>query len=224
MADKDWYEAFSQHMNPIFTKEAFENYKKGVLQDMKYYEKYLPKGSKILDLGCGLGCEAVPLSSLGYKVVGVDNDKRVVEAANQNGKKFGGDIEIIEGDIFKLDELFDKDSFDACISGGVLEHFKEEDVRKLVDLQLKLVPLVIANMPVKTERSMKAYGFTESNALNNVDDNGIYRNFWSEGEWVNSILKDYNIVEHFVEPCDPAIGNFDVVYLFIKRKGAPSKN
>ncbi len=223
MAGKDWYEAFSQNMNPIFTKKDFENYKKGVLKDLKYYEKYIPKGSKILDVGCGLGCEAIPLSSLGYKVIGVDNDKRVVEAANQNSKNFGGDVQIIEGDIFNLDELFDKDSFDACISGGVLEHFKKEDVRKLVDLQLKLAPLVIANMPVKTKKSMKAYGFTESNALNNLDNNGIYRNFWSEDEWVNKVLKDYNIVEHFVKPCDPSIGNFDVVYLFIKRKVVLSK-
>jgi len=223
MVNKDWYEAFNQYMNPVFTKEDFENYKKGVLKDLKYYKKYLSAGAKILDLGCGLGCEAVPLSSLGYKIAGIDNDKRVVEAARQNGKNFGGDIEIIEGDIFKLDKIFDKNLFDACISGGVLEHFKKEDVRKLVNLQLKLAPLVIASMPVKTTKSMKAYSFSKSNAINNIDKNGIYRNFWSEDEWTNKILKNYNIIEHFVVSCDPAIGNFDLVYLFIKRKRAPSK-
>ena len=217
MTDKTWYEVFSKHMNPVFTRDDFEKYKKGVLRKLQFYEKYLPKGSKILETGCGLGCTAVPLSALGYKVIGIDNDKKVVEAAKQNAKNFGGDIKILEGDIFEIDKLFGKDSFDACISGGVLEHFKKEDVRKLVDLQLKVAPLVIASMPVRTERTMKARGFTKETALDNIDSNGIYRNFWSETEWVNDVLKGYNIVEYFVKPCDPAIGNFDSVYLIIKR-------
>ena len=37
MAEKDWYETFGQHMNPIFTKKDFKNYKKGILKDLKYY-------------------------------------------------------------------------------------------------------------------------------------------------------------------------------------------
>lgn len=219
MNHTDWYETLSHHhKNPVFTKEDFENCKKEVLKDLRHYGKYLPKGSKILDLGCGLGSKAVPLSLLGYKVVGIDNDKRVVEAAKQNAKNFGRDIEIIEGDIFGLDKIFDKDSFDACISAGILEHFKEEDARKLVDLQLRLAPLVIASMPVRTERPMKSHGFAESGASNGTDGNGIHRNFLSEDEWVNIVLKDYNIAEHFVESRGPDARNFQLVYLFIKRK------
>ena len=57
--------------------------KKAILKDLKYYKKYLPKGSKILELGCGLGFKAVPLSSLGYELVGIDSDKRVVESAKK---------------------------------------------------------------------------------------------------------------------------------------------
>jgi SAM-dependent methyltransferase len=214
----DWYETLSQHhKNPIFTKEDFENCKKEALNDLRHYEKYLPKGSKILDVGCGLGSKSVPLSSLGYKVVGIDNDKRVVEAAKQNAKNFGGDIEITQSDIFGLDKIFNKDSFDACISAGILEHFKGEDARKLIDLQLRLAPLVIASIPVKTERSMRD-GFTESSASNGTDDDGIHRNFLSEDEWVNTVLKGYNIVEHFVEQRCPAERNLYLAYLFVKRK------
>ena len=53
MTEKDWFERFTQHRNALFTKEDFDNYKKAILKDIKYYEKYLPKGSKILELGCG---------------------------------------------------------------------------------------------------------------------------------------------------------------------------
>ena len=38
-------------------------------------------------------------------------------------------------------------------------------------------------MPVRTERTMNYYGFTEETALNHTV-NGIRRNFWSENEWV----------------------------------------
>lgn len=217
MAKKEWYEAFREKRNVLFTTKDFENYRKGVINDLKYYGKYLTKGLKILDLGCGLGCEAVPLSSLGYNLVGIDNDRRVVQAAKKNGKKFGKKIKIIYGDIFKMDKLFKKNSFGACLSGGVLEHFKQNQVRKLIQLQLKLAPLIIASMPVKTKRTMKSYGFTEQTALNSKI-NGIYRNFWSENEWVNKVLKGFNLVEHFVVPCDPAIGKFDILYIIIKRK------
>ena len=94
MEEKTWFEAFNKHINPIFTKKDFEMYKKGVLKDFKHYQKYLKHGAKILDVGCGLGCKAVPLSSLGYRITGIDNDSRVGEAAQENGKNFGKDIRI----------------------------------------------------------------------------------------------------------------------------------
>ena len=206
MTEKDWFERFTQHRNAVFTKEDFDKYKKGILKGLKYYEKYLPKGSKILELGCGLGFRAVPLSSLGYKVVGIDSDRRVVEAAKKNAENFGGGIKIIEGDISNIDNFFQKDSFDACISAGVLEHFDEEEVRKLVNLQLKLAPLVIAIMPLKHE----------------VDHDKVHVNFWSEEEWVNTVLKNYNIVEHFIESHSNESKKIRLLYLFIKRKVAPT--
>lgn len=221
MNHTDWYETLSRHHNnPVFTKEDFEHCKKEVLKDLTHYGKYLPKGSKILDVGCGLGSKAVPLSSLGYKVVGIDGNKKVVEAAKQNSKNFGGDIEIIEGDILRLDKIFDKDLFDVCISAGILEHFKEDDARKLVGLQLELSPLVITIIPVKTERPMKSHSFVESGTTNVTDDNEIHRDFLSEDEWVNNVLKDYNIVEHFVETRSPVAKNIHLAYLLIKRKQA----
>ena len=214
----DWYEAFSGHVNPIFTKEDFQKYKKGVIEDLKRYRKYLPKGARILDLGCGLGTQAVPLSALGYKVTGIDIDKRVAEAARQNARNFGGDIRIIKGDVFDLDKMFYKDSFDACISSGVLEHFKKGNIKKIVKLQLELAPQVVASMPVKTEKTMKAYGFTEKTALNNVSHYGIYRNFWSENEWINGVLKGFNVVNHFIAPASQVVGGFDMIHVIIKRK------
>jgi 2-polyprenyl-3-methyl-5-hydroxy-6-metoxy-1,4-benzoquinol methylase len=213
----DWYDVLSRHVNPVFTKEDFKKHKAGVLKDLKRYQKYLPKGATILDAGCGLGTTAVPMSALGYKVTGIDIDKRVLQAAKQNAINFGRDIKIIEGDIFNLNKMFGKNSFDACISSGVLEHFKKGDIRKLMKMQLWIAPLVIASMPVKTERTMKSFGFTEETALNNLSEYGIYRNFWSGKEWVYDVLKGFNLADNFVLPADRLIGRFDMLHVIIKR-------
>lgn len=202
MTHKDWFEQFIEHRNPVFTKKDFENYKKALEEDLQYYEKYLSKDCRILELGCGLGFKAVPLSSLGYKVVGVDNDKRVVEAARKNAENFGGEIEIIEGDIVKIDQIFQKNSFDVCFTAGVLEHFEAKDVRKILDLQLQLAPVVIAIMPLHVH------------ARHNEPSTGS----WSQEEVVSRILKGYNIVEHFVRFRGAGEKRLRLLYLFIKRK------
>ena len=218
MANKIWYKAFQDNMNPVFTEEDFNKYKAGVKASIGVYKKYLKKGAKVLDLGCGLGCTAVPLSNFGFKIVGIDNDKKVVEAARQNAKNFGKDVEIKEADVFDIDKIFGKDSFDACISGGVLEHFDKEKIRKLVEKQLFIAPIVIASMPVKTKATLKIYKVKEDEAEGHVDNAGIYRNFWDEDTWINDVLKGFNIVEHFIEKADPAIGDFEEIFVVIKRK------
>lgn len=212
-----WFRAFDNSMNTTFTKKDFQNYKKMVLKDLKYYKKYLKSNARILDLGCGLGCTVVPLSTLGYKVVGIDNNSRVVRVAKQNAKTFGKDIKIIKSDIFRVSKIFKANSFDACISGGLLEHFKRNKIRKIIKMQLEIAPLVIASMPVKTKRTMKHYGFTNKTALNHISFDGIYRNFWSEKEWIDDVLNGFNVVKHFVKKANPIIGNFDEIFIIIKR-------
>jgi len=219
MANETWYKAFQDNMNTVFTEEDFEKYRAMVKNSIGFYRKYLKEGAKILDLGCGLGCTAIPLSSFGFKIVGIDNDKKVVEAARQNAKNFGEDIEIKEADVFDIDKIFNNNSFDACISGGLLEHFDKEKIRKLVEKQLFVAPMVIASMPVKTEATLKIYKVKEGEAEGYVDNAGIYRNFWDENTWINDVLKGFNIVEHFIEKADSAIGGFEEIFIVIKRKG-----
>lgn len=214
MVKETWFEIFSKFTNPIFTKKDFQLYKKLAVKDLKFYGKYVERCARILDIGCGIGCTAVPLSVLGYKIVGIDNDKKTVEAARQNAKSFGDDIKILYGDAFDMNKLFRKDSFDACISGGLLEHFDEDKIRKLVRLQLKLAPTVLADMPVKTKATMKHYEFTEENAIGNISPNGVYRNFWSEDYWVNTVFKNFKVIVHITHQ---SIWGFDELYVVIKR-------
>jgi len=215
MTERSWFDAFP--MNPIFSKEQFESYRKVTEANRGFYDRQLGKRARILELGCGLGVSWIPLSTLGFRVVGLDNDPRVVEAARQNAKNFGLDCEITWGDVFDIVDRFGRDSFDACESGGLLEHFSRGQIRTLVGDQLQVAPRVIANMPVKTEATLRAYGIRDQQVEGNVDRNGISRNFWDPTTWVQDVLHGFHITEHFVEKAPPTIGEFDELTVVIDR-------
>jgi len=214
--EEAWFDKFSKHLNVVFTEEDFKIYSIMVKKELPIYKKYLKKSAKLLDLGCGLGCMAVPLSKLGYKIIGIDNDAKVIEAAKKNGKNFGGKIEFMLMNIFDIDKNFGKNSFDACIHGGLLEHFSKKDIRKLVDKQLFVAPLIICSMPVRTDRTLKHYK-VKKRGNKDVCVDVIKRNLWTKNQWINDVLKDYNIVESKTSKCNPKIGSFDEFLLVIKR-------
>ena len=201
---KTWFEAFSESMNVIFTDEDFKIYLADVESCIDFYRKHLGENTKILDLGYGLGVTSIPLSTFGYKITGIDNDPEVVEAARENAKKFGKDIQIIHGDIFDIDKMFEPDSFDACMSGGLLEHFPETLIRELIRKQLIVSPKLIASMPIASYPG------------ENWDD-GIYRNLWDERYWLDEILTEFNVIHHSTTKASEAIGGFLELEIVIVR-------
>jgi SAM-dependent methyltransferase len=82
-----------------------------------YTKKYLPRGSKILEAGCGRGDKVYALCHHGYKAYGVDYAKKTVEKINQ----YAPELKITLGDVRNLD--FNEGFFDGYWSLGVIEHF-----------------------------------------------------------------------------------------------------
>jgi len=214
--EETWFDKFENHLNVIFTEEDFKIYSEMIKEELPIYKKYLKEGARILDLGCGLGCTSVPLSREGYEVTGIDNDPKVVEAAKQNGKNFGGKIEFRLMDIFDIDREFEKDSFNACIHGGLLEHLSKEQIRDLIDKQIFVAPLVICSMPVRTEATLEHYKVKKVGNKEICADS-IERNLWTKEQWINDILKGYNVTESKISRYNPKIGSFDELLLVIKR-------
>ena len=135
---------------------------------------------------------------------GIDNDLKVVEVARANAEKFGKDIQIIHGNIFDIDKMFEPDSFDACMSGGLLEHFSETRIRELVRKQLVVAPKLIASMPIASYPGEKW-------------DDGIYRNLWDEKYWLDEILTEFKVVHHSTAKASEAIGGFLELEIVIER-------
>lgn len=56
----------------------------------------LPKGSRILDMGCGKGRHSILLNELGYDVVGIDLSVSNIESANKTSK---ADLKFLQHDM-----------------------------------------------------------------------------------------------------------------------------
>ena len=62
----------------------------------------LPKGSTIVELGCGTGNIAIPLAKRGYKVIGVDNSPDMLTVAKDKSIRLGTALELLLQDVRML--------------------------------------------------------------------------------------------------------------------------
>lgn len=91
----------------------------------------LPKGGKVLDLGCGVGGNSIFLAEKGFNVTCVDNDKETILAITENHPN----INAICGNI--LDFNFPENNYDLILALNVLHFLNFEDIKKIVSKMLK---------------------------------------------------------------------------------------
>ncbi len=72
----------------------------------------LPRGARLLDLGCGFGRHAVPLAGLGYLVTGVDLSGVMLAVAREAAQASGLEVDLQRRDLRDLSGL---GPFDACV-------------------------------------------------------------------------------------------------------------
>ncbi len=105
-----WEEFFDHHateyMQNVFTKNT--DAEVVFISD----ELDLPKGSSILDVGCGTGRHSVGLAKLGYRMTGVDLSSGMLAEAEKAAKEAGVEIELVKSDASKFS--FER-KFDAAI-------------------------------------------------------------------------------------------------------------
>jgi SAM-dependent methyltransferase len=90
-------------------------------------EKGLVGCKSVLDVGCGHN-SAVGAIRKTFKSEGIDIFKKTVELSKR--KKNHDKYKV--GDITKLDQFYKPNSFDACVSIDVIEHFDHKDALKLI--------------------------------------------------------------------------------------------
>ncbi len=96
------------------------------LKGKEFVERLSPSAI-ILDLGSGRGRFPFDLGKLGFRVIGLDYIKSIVEKNNQEVKMLGVEktVRFVEGDVFDIP--FSDDGFDAVADVGLLQHIQESD-------------------------------------------------------------------------------------------------
>jgi len=111
-------------------KRHWDSYDKGKILDIwgkklgtdftaRITKKYLTSDALILEGGCGIGQEVHNLELAGFRVLGVDNDRELIEKLSDMVGGDGGKFQY--GDVRCL--AFDSECFDGYWSFGVIEHF-----------------------------------------------------------------------------------------------------
>ena len=103
------------------------------------------KPVKVLEVGTGTGSMPIFLSYLGFSVTSLDKSNEVLKKAEELAGKLNGKVKFVLGDAFKLP--FPDDSFDLIFHQGLLEHFNDEDILKLLAEQLRVGKKVVLSVP-----------------------------------------------------------------------------
>jgi SAM-dependent methyltransferase len=76
-------------------------------------------GKRLLDLGCGDGCELVPLARLGAVATGVDNSPVQLATAQRTADALGVRVRLVLADLMRLPEDLLQGQFDLVFSSHV---------------------------------------------------------------------------------------------------------
>jgi len=85
------------------------------------FDTFARSGASVLDVGCGLGTNALWLAEQGFDVTGCDVSERAIETARKRAARRGLSVRFIVADL--LDRRSDLPPFDVVLSRGVLHSF-----------------------------------------------------------------------------------------------------
>lgn len=145
MSDR-WLSYFGEQRadNPAWLATAVQHW--GFMQN--FYgelQRIAPPGTRLLDVGCGMGFTDLYLASLGYQVTGIDNDERIVARARDFSATMGVAAEFRVGDAFDLKQ--EPNHYEVAFSLGVLEHFDREVTVQLLAEQARCSRHVMICIP-----------------------------------------------------------------------------
>ena len=143
---KSWAEIYAQEIEKAGGYEQYLHIK--LLEKKPLIDriiKYTPPIGRILEAGCGTGVISTYLSNIGFQVTAIDVDEEMLCVARKIAKRYPHSPNFEKRSIFDLD--YPIDSFDLIFSHGVLEHFCDEDILRILANQLRISSVVIISVP-----------------------------------------------------------------------------
>ena len=186
-----WVEVFQQRGVWKLTRDIVERW---VARNAAFFDmlsRAVPRGGRVLELGCGPGRHALGAATLGYQVVGIDIVPHIVEQAQFNGRTVAPECNAVFRvcDMFDLEALAPAGTFQAITHGGVMEHLDSaESIREALRYQLAYAPHVVFDIPFDSAKNRRLFA---------RDD--IFRQLWTPDQWMQDVLAGLPIAEARVE-------------------------
>ena len=102
---------------------------------LPFFQKHVPSGASVLDVGCGDGYATYKLSQAGYTAYGTDLSERMIEMAKERGNMKG--LSFVQADLARLP--FEAESFDSIIAINSLE-WTERPLEAWIEVNRVLKP------------------------------------------------------------------------------------
>jgi 2-polyprenyl-3-methyl-5-hydroxy-6-metoxy-1,4-benzoquinol methylase len=140
------------------------------LTTMKYIEKYLKQGMRILEVGAGTGIYSLTFAELGYEVDAielVDHNINILKSKIRPNHK----INVKQGNAIDL-SYYENNTFDITLVLGPMYHlFEEEDKKKVITEAIRVTKPggVIFVAYCINEGTMIMWGFMQGNILNAIE-------------------------------------------------------
>ena len=99
----------------------------------------------VLEVGIGSGAQSALLSHFVKQTVSIDNDDRIMRAALSNLRRYASSVRVLEADAFRLP--FKNRSFGVAVSQGLMEHFEDAEISRLLREQLRVSRSVVFSVP-----------------------------------------------------------------------------
>ena len=105
----------------------------------RFLERWWPdvRGLAVLEVGSGPAHDSISFAQRGARVTAFDCSTTGLELARKIYAEIGLDLDTRPGDARQLP--FDDDSFDLAFNGGVLEHFPDDQLERVIDEMVRVV-------------------------------------------------------------------------------------
>lgn len=162
----------------VGTREYFDE-----VEQRKYFvEPHIPafaefekwKGKRVLEIGCGIGTEAINFARNGAILTIIELSQESLELAKKRFKVYGLDATFISGNAEDLDVLLqDKEKFDLIWSFGVIHHSPHpekilEKCKNLLNNDGEIRMMVYSKISYKLFHLMKETGIWDFSGLDDL--------------------------------------------------------
>jgi len=126
-----------------------------------------------------------------FDVVGLDSDPLVIAKAVETNAKLGGHAKFIRMDAYDMPDFFRKKSFNVAFSQGTMEHFNNDDLRRILIAQAYAAEFVIFSVP-SIYYPNQDYG--NERRLSQEDWAALLKNFGLKAELVEYYQNDLHVL------------------------------